>query len=106
MKTNQTMMAGIAILVLSLGAAQAGPCTTGKDGKMGDAGAGPTPGNTGQTITTGSANTAQHPPTSAMGNATAGGATSSEDVRRKTQGQPTAAQQAQGAASTARPGDC
>ena len=106
MKTNRTMMAGIAILMLSFGAAQAGPCTTGKDGKLSDAGAGPTPGNTGQTMTTGSANATQQPPTNAMGNATGGGATSSEDVRRQTQGQPTAAQQAQGATPAAKPGDC
>jgi len=105
MKIHQTMMAGMAMLILSLGAAQAGPCTVGKDGKMSDAGTGPTPGNTGQTITTGSSTT-QHPPTSAMGNAAAGGATSSEDVQRQTLGQPTAAQQAQGATPTAKPGDC
>ncbi|HEY8335221.1 MAG TPA: hypothetical protein VIQ05_15620 [Tardiphaga sp.] len=97
MKIHQTMMAGMAMLMLSFGAAQAGPCTTGKDGKMSDAGTGPTPGNTGQTITTGSANTTQHPPTSAMGNAAGGSAASSEDVQRQTKGQPTAAQQAQGA---------
>jgi hypothetical protein len=95
-------MAGIAILMLSLGTAQAGPCTTGKDGKLSDAGAGPTQGNTGQTMTTGSASSTQHPPTGAMGNAAAGSATSSEDVQRQTKGQPTAAQQAQGAKA----GDC
>lgn len=38
----------------------------------------------------------QHPPTAAMSRATQGAAASSEDVRRQTEGKPTAAQQAEG----------
>jgi len=107
--TNRTMTAGLAILMLStvigLGAAQAGPCTTGSN-KTSDAGSGPTPGNTGQTTTTtGSASTA-HPPTNAVGSAAGGSAASSEDAQRQTQGQPTAAQQAQGATSSSNDQGC
>jgi hypothetical protein len=39
----------------------------------------------------------QHPPTAAMGQATQGGAASPQDVQRQTRGEPTAAQQADGA---------
>jgi hypothetical protein len=39
----------------------------------------------------------QHPPTAAMGQATQGGAASPQDVQRQTRGEPTAAQQAEGA---------
>jgi hypothetical protein len=39
----------------------------------------------------------EHPPTAAMNAATQGSATSPQDVQRQTSGQPTAAQQAQGA---------
>jgi hypothetical protein len=95
MNIKQLILAGCAVLALSVGTAQAGPCdTVGKSAK--DAGAGPTPGNTGQTTTTGSA-ASQQPPTSTMNRATGGGATSSEDAQKQMQGQPTAAQQAQGA---------
>jgi len=41
----------------------------------------------------------EHPPTAAMNTATQGGAASPQDVQRQTSGQPTAAQQAQGASS-------
>lgn len=75
------------------GAAQAGPCNT---TAMKDAGSGPTPGHTGQT-TTGSATVGEHPPTSAMNKAVAGGAASPQDVQKQTMGQPTAAQRAEGA---------
>jgi hypothetical protein len=98
MNTKQLILAGCAVLALSVGTAQAGPCdTVGKSAKQ-DAGAGPTPGNTGQTTTTtSSADTSQQPPTSTMNRATGGSATSSEDAQKQMQGQPTAAQQAQGA---------
>ena len=39
----------------------------------------------------------QQPPTSTMGQATAGGATSPQDVQAQTRGEPTAAQKAEGA---------
>jgi len=65
---------------------------------MQDAGAGPTPGNTGQSTTTGAAGNAnQHPPTSTMNRASDNVAASSQDAQRQMQAQPTAAQQAQGA---------
>lgn len=41
----------------------------------------------------------EHPPTAAMNEATKGSAASPQDVQRQTSGQPTAAQQAQGAGS-------
>jgi hypothetical protein len=94
MNARQVILAGCAAIILSIGNAQAGPCNTG--GK--DAGSGPTPGATGQsTITTGSADTKSHPPTETMNNVAADKAMSSEDAQRQQQGQPTAAQQAQGA---------
>jgi hypothetical protein len=80
-------------MVLSISAASAGPCNT--DDK--DAGSGPTPGAIGQTMTTGSASTKEHPPTETMHNVAGDKATSSQDAQRQQQGQPTAAQQAQGA---------
>lgn len=98
MTNHKALLTGVAIALLTIGSAQAGPCN---NGKMTDAGTGPTPVHTGQststTTTTGAATTTQHPPTSAMNRAAAGSATSSEDVQKQTQGQPTAAQQAQGA---------
>lgn len=93
MNTKQLVLAGCAVVVLSIGNAQAGPCNTG--GK--DAGSGSTPGATGRSITTGSADTKAHPPTEAMNNAAGDKAMSSQDAQRQQQGQPTAAQQAQGA---------
>jgi hypothetical protein len=106
MNTKQLIFASCAVLALSVGAAQAGPCnTTGKPAQH-DAGAGPTPGNTGQTTTTtGSATGGQQPPTSTMSHATGGGAASSEDAQKQMQGQPTAAQQAQGAKASGQTAD-
>ena len=98
MITKQLIFAGCAALILSVGVAQAGPCNTdGKSAKMQDAGAGPTPGNTGQTSGTATSATNEHPPTSTMNRATGDVATSSQDAQKQMQGQPTAAQQAQGA---------
>ena len=93
MITKQLIIAGCAAMVLSVGAANAGPCKTG--GK--DAGSGPTPGATGQTIGTSSAKTDEHPPTATMNKVAGDKATSSQDAQRQQQGQPTAAQQAEGA---------
>jgi hypothetical protein len=61
MITRQLALAGFIVVVLSVDSAYAGPCNTG--GK--DAGSGPTPGATGQTITTGSADTKELPPVKA-----------------------------------------
>jgi hypothetical protein len=106
MNTKQLILASCAVLALSVGTAQAGPCNTtaGKSAQQ-DAGAGPTPGNTGQTTTTGSATARQQPPTSTMSGATGGGAASSEDAQKQMQGQPTAAQQAQGAKASGQTAD-
>jgi hypothetical protein len=101
MITKQIILAGFAAIVLGVGAAHAGPCNTG--GK--DAGSGPTPGYTGQTIGTDSAKTDQHPPTETMNRVAGEKATSSRDAQRQQQGQPTAAQQAQGAKPSAQTAD-
>jgi hypothetical protein len=93
MNTRQLVLAGCAIMMLSIGSARAGPCNTG--GK--DAGSGPTPGATGQSITTGSAETKAHPPTETMNNVAGSKAMSSQDAQQQQQGQPTAAQQARSA---------
>ena len=93
MNTKQVVIAVCAVMALSVGSAYAGPCATG--GK--DAGSGPTPGATGQTITTGSAATKEHPPTKTMNQVAGDKAMSAEDAQRQQQGQPTAAQEAQGA---------
>ena len=99
MKMKQLILAGCAFVALG-GAAQAGPCDTGgRSTNLRDAGAGPTPGNTGQT--TGTSSTNQHPPTGTMNRAAGDAATSSQDAQKQMQGQPTAAQQAQGAKPSA-----
>jgi hypothetical protein len=90
---KKIILAGCVVMVFSVGTATAGPCNTG--GK--DAGSGPTPGATGQAITTGSADTKEHPPTETMNRVAGDKAMSSQDAQRQQQGQPTAAQEAQGA---------
>jgi hypothetical protein len=101
MITRQLILAGCTVMVLSVGTAYAGPCNTA--GK--DAGSGPTPGATRQTITEGSAATKEHPPTETMNRVTGDKATSSQDAQRQQQGQPTVAQQAQGAKPPTNPVD-
>ena len=95
--TPKLLLFAGAMMVLSVGTAQAGPCDN-KDKAMHDAGAGPTVGSSGQT--TGTARTdGQHPPTGTMNRASGDTAASSQDAQRQMQGQPTAAQQAQGSGS-------
>jgi hypothetical protein len=101
MFATQLILTGCAVVVLSVGAAHAGPCNTA--GK--DAGSGPTPGYTAQTTGTGSADTHEHPPTETMNRVTGDKAASSQDAQRQMQGQPTAAQQAQGAKPSAKMAD-
>jgi hypothetical protein len=101
MITRQAVFAGFAVMALSVGGAYAGPCNTGDK----DAGSGPTPGATGQSITTASAETKAHPPTEGMNNAAGDKAMSSQDAQRQQQGQPTAAQEAQGAKPSAKMAD-
>lgn len=106
MNTKQLTLVGCAALILSVGSAQAGPCNTdGKSANLRDAGSGPTPGNTAQTTGTATSATSEHPPTSTMNRATGEVATSSQDAQKQMQGQPTAAQQAQGAQPSAKMAD-
>ena len=98
---KQHIIACCAAILVNIGTAQAGPCNIG--GK--DAGSGPMVGNTGQTVGTGSTKVGEHPPTSTMNRATGDVATSSQDAQRQMQGQPTAAQQAQGAEPSAKAAD-
>jgi hypothetical protein len=83
-----------AALVLSIATAHAGPCNTGGKSAQ-DAGSGPTPGHTGQTIGSTGSSSAEHAPTSTMNRTTGDLATSSEDAQKQMQGQPTTAQHGQ-----------
>jgi hypothetical protein len=105
MNTKRLILAGCAIMILNAGTAQAGPCdTTGRAANMKDAGSGPTSGSTGQT-TGASTDVNQHPPTSTMNREAGNLATSSQDAQKQMQGQPTAAQQAEGAKPTGETAD-
>ena len=97
MNTKRLILAGCATVVLSVGTAMAGPCNTGdRAANLKDAGSGPASMGSGQT--TGMAtDPKEHPPTDTMNRAAGDVATSSQDTQRQMQGQPTAAQQAQGA---------
>ena len=97
MNTKQLILAGCATLILSVSPAMAGPCdTAGRTANLKDAGSGPASTGSGQT--TGKAtDPKEHPPTDTMNRATGDVATSSQDTQRQMQGQPTEAQQAQGA---------
>jgi hypothetical protein len=101
MNSKRLLILGCAIVALSGGAAQAGPCNTVGTTASHDAGSGPTPGNIGQAPSTVEKSDAgQHPPTDTMNRATSGVAASSEDAQKQMQGQPTDSQQAQGAQTT------
>lgn len=97
MSTRRIIFAGCAILALSAGTALAGPCNTQGQSANKDAGSGPA--STSSQTTTGMASDKEHPPTSTMNRASGDVATSSQDVQRQMQGEPTAAQQAEGAKS-------
>ena len=104
MKLKQLMIAGCSILVLSTGAALAGPCDTGRSASLKDAGSGPA--KTGDSQTTGMASdTGQHPPTGTMNRATGDVAASSQDTQRQMQGEPTSAQRSEGAKSDSKTAD-
>jgi hypothetical protein len=100
MNTRSLILAGFATMALGLNAAQAGPCstTTGRTAEK-DAGSGPTVGSTAQTNAgAGMArDEKEHPPTSTMNRATGNVAASSQDTQKQMQGEPTAAQRAEGA---------
>jgi hypothetical protein len=102
MNSKRFILAGCAIIVLSAGT---GPCdTVGKAASAKDAGSGPTVGSTRQT-TGASKDVSEHPPTSTMNRAAGDVETSSQDVQKQMQGQPTAAQQAQGVEPSAQSAD-
>jgi hypothetical protein len=97
MKSGTLILASMTLFVSTVSPAVSGPCATEIDGlrKMfaaKDAGSGPTVGATSQAQTT-TGSSREHPPTAVMGQETQNKAMSPEDVRRQTQGQPTAAQQ-------------
>jgi hypothetical protein len=96
MNSKQLILAGCSIAVLSISTAMAGPCNTNdRAANLKDAGSGPASMSAGQT--TGMAGDAkEHAPTSTMNRAADDVATSSQDAQKQMQGQPTAAQQAQG----------
>jgi hypothetical protein len=97
MDIKRLILTGCSVVVLSAGTALAGPCdTTGRTANLKDAGSGPTSQSTSQTVGVGNGNK-EHPPTSTMNRASGDVAASSQDSQRQMQGQPTAAQQAQGA---------
>ena len=97
MNTRRLILAACSIAVLSAGTAMAGPCdSSGRTANLKDAGSGPASVGSGQTTGMGT-DAGQHPPTSTMNRATNEVASSSQDAQRQMQGQPTAAQQAQGA---------
>ena len=100
MKVRSVLFTSCAALLVSTGMSLAGPCNTAGNK---DAGSGPTPGATAQS--TGTATSAspsgEHPPTSTMNRASDNVAASSQDAQRQMQGQPTAAQEAQGAKAKA-----
>jgi hypothetical protein len=97
MNTKRLILAGCAVVILSAGTAMAGPCnTTGRAANLKDAGSGPASTSSGQT--TGAAtDSSQHPPTSTMNRKADDVPASSQDAQKQMQGQPTAAQQAEGA---------
>ena len=89
------LLAGCSVIVLGASTAWAGPCDTGRAANK-DAGSGPASQSSSQTTGT-STDAKQHPPTETMNRASGDVAASSQDTQRQMQGQPTAAQQAEGA---------
>jgi hypothetical protein len=105
MNTKRLIVASCAVMVLTAGTVQAGPCdTTCRTANLKDAGAGPASTGPGQTTGT-NTGVNQHPPTSTMNRATGDVATSSQDAQKQMQGEPTAAQQAEGAKPSAQTAD-
>ena len=92
MATKGFIFASCVVFVLSGGPALAGPC----DIASKDAGSGPTVGSAAPN-TQATTGTPAHPPTGTVNRAAADTATSSQDAQNQMQGQPTAAQQAEGA---------
>jgi hypothetical protein len=106
MNPKVSIVASIAVCAVGVNAAAAGPCTTEIDSltkviASKDAGSGPTPGASGATHST--AGPSAQPPTAAMSEAAKETATSAEDVRRQTAGQPTTGQQGTGGPTVQHP---
>jgi hypothetical protein len=102
MNRFNTLLVASALLAVPMSSAAAGPCTAEIENVTNlmsarDAGAGPTTGAGGAAEQQSAKQRAEHPPTEAMGRALQGGAASPQDVERQTRGDPTAAEQAQGA---------
>ena len=98
MKTMAFILANIMLFALGVSSATSGPCGNEIDSlskilAAKDAGSGPTAGGAASGTPSAASSSAQHPPTSIMRQQTEGRATSPEDVRRQTEGQPPAAQQ-------------
>lgn len=106
MNAKIIVLGSCAVLALGISTARAGPCSEQIDNMTKvlaskDAGTGPTAGaGSASTVTSPSG---QHPPTAAMSQETKGIATSPEDVRRQTAGQPPAAEQRTTGSSTEHP---
>jgi len=102
MNVRIVLFTSCAVILLGTGMSLAGPCNTAANQ---DAGSGPTPGATAHSTTTGTVTSTspsgEHPPTSTMNRASDNVAASSQDAQRQMQGQPTAAQEAQGAKAKA-----
>lgn len=92
MRRKILVLAPLLALIVTASAANAGPCNVPEK----DAGAGPTPGYSGQTTGAAGPTGQQHPPTQSMNNAVKDQAASSQDAQRQQQGHPTAADQAVG----------
>ena len=101
MITRQLALAACAVMVLSAGSAYAGPCNTGGKDAVAQR---PVP-PVSQSVTTGSADTKAQPPTDTMNREAGNKAMSAQDAQRQQQGEPTAAQQAQGAKPSAKMAD-
>ena len=98
MKMKAFILANIALFSLGVSSAAAETCSSEIDNltkilAAKDAGSGSTVGATGGGTPSTASPSGQHPPTSIMRQQTVGRATSPEDVRRQTEGQPTADQQ-------------
>lgn len=106
MTTRIIVLGSCAVLALGIGTARAGPCSEQIDNMTKvlaskDAGTGPTAGAGSASTVTSPAG--QHPPTATMSQETQGIATSPEDVRRQTAGQPPAAEQRTTGSATEHP---
>ena len=97
MDPKRLILAGCSVVFLSVGTAMAGPCDDSRAANLKDAGSGPASVGSSQTTTGMATDAKEHPPTNRMNRASDDVAISSQDTQKQMQGQPTAAQQAQGA---------